>query len=76
MEFDGSLREGELHMDSVEMEMCGQPDTRKAAIRFENALTNSHTVENCAIHSSPSWGINGFRSKNLWFDNNIIWNSI
>jgi hypothetical protein len=76
MEFDGSFREGETHLDSVELQFMGQPDTEKAAIRFENALTHSHTIENCSIHNSKAFGLFGFRSMNLFIDNNVIWASV
>lgn len=41
-------------------------------MRFENALTKSHSVTNCAIHSSWAWGLNVLRSKNVNFDNNVL----
>jgi hypothetical protein len=70
---DGILRAGETRIDSVELDNCGQIDSANAAFRFENALTNSHEIRNSAIHSSHGWGLNVLRSKNLIFDNNVMW---
>jgi cell migration-inducing and hyaluronan-binding protein len=72
VENDGTLRAGELRMDSVELDNLGQADTEKAALRFEDALTFSHEVRNCGIHSSNGWGLNSLRSRNIVFDNNAM----
>lgn len=61
-------------MDSVEMYNCSQIDTRKAAIRFENAVTWNHEVRNSAFHNGLGWGANAFRTKNIIFDNNVWFN--
>jgi len=47
-------------------------DTRKAAIRFEEAITKFHEVRNCALHNGMGWAINAYRSKNIVFDNNVF----
>jgi len=73
MEEDGSFREGVTNLDSIEIQYGGQKDTRHAAIRFEGALAKSHSVRNSAIHEGPGWMVNGLRSKNLLFDNNVFW---
>jgi hypothetical protein len=41
-EFDGTIREGQTTLDSVEFRNMGQIDTRRAAIRFENAEGKRH----------------------------------
>jgi hypothetical protein len=73
MEADGTFKEGVTKMDSVEIQFGGQKDTRNAAIRFEGALTHSHSVKNSVVHEGPGWMVNALRSKNLNFDNNIFW---
>jgi len=30
-------------------------------------------VKNSVVHEGPGWMVNGLRSKNLLFDNNIFW---
>lgn len=73
MEEDGTFKEGLTILDSVEIVFCGQKDTENAAIRFENALTHSHSVKNSVVHDGPGWMLHGLRSKNLNFDNNVFW---
>jgi hypothetical protein len=73
MEIDGTFYEGRTNLDSVEIQYGGQKDTESAAIRFEGAIANSQNVKNCAVHEGPGWMLNGARSKNLNFDNNIFW---
>jgi len=73
MQFDGTFLEGETYLDSIEIQYGGQKDTRHAAIRFEGALSKKQNVKNCAIHEGPGWMVNGLRSKNLNFENNVFW---
>lgn len=73
MEADGTFREGETYLDSIEIQYGGQKDTRSAAIRFESCITKSHVVKNSAIHEGPGWLFHGQRSKNLKVDNNVFW---
>jgi len=49
---------GQLLLHNVEGENMGQIDTRKAAIRFEKALSWNHEVKGCAFHNSWGWGAN------------------
>jgi hypothetical protein len=42
-------------------------------LRFEGALTHSHSFTNGAIHDGPGWIVNALRSKNIKFDNNVFW---
>jgi hypothetical protein len=73
MEFDGTFREGQTYLDSVEIEYGGQKDTRSAAIRFEGAIAKKQVVINSVTHEGPGWMMNGVRSKNLKVDNNVFW---
>jgi hypothetical protein len=73
LEFDGTLRTGETHLDSVEIQYGGQKDTESAAIRFEAATTRSSSVKNSVVHEGPGWMVNGVRSKGMNFDNNVLW---
>jgi hypothetical protein len=75
MEEDGTFKEGRTNLDSVEIQFGGQKDTENAAIRFERALTHSHSVKNSVVHDGPGWMVNGVLSKNMNFDNNIFWGS-
>lgn len=73
MEIDGTFREGVTNLDSVEIQYGGQKDTRSAALRFEGTIAKTHNVKNSAVHEGPGWMVNGLRSKNLNFDNNVFW---
>lgn len=67
------MREGTTQIDSIEFENGGQIDTRKAAIRFENAIaTKLSFVRNSAFHNSMGWGMMAKRSKNIDIENNVF----
>jgi nitrous oxidase accessory protein NosD len=75
MELDGTMREGTTEIDSIEFENGGQKDTRKAAIRFENAIaTKKSFVRNSAFHNSWGWGLMAKRSKKIDIENNVFYN--
>ncbi len=75
MELDGTMREGTTEIDSIEFENGGQKDTRKAAIRFENAIaTKLSFVRNSAFHNSWGWGMMAKRSKNIDVEHNVFYN--
>jgi len=67
---------GKTSIDSVEIVYGGQANTRKAAIRFEKALTHSHEVINSVVRGGPGIGINADTSINMYFENNIVWDQI
>jgi len=71
-EFDGTIREGSTIVDAVEFKNMGQIDTRRAAIRFENAEGKRHQVSNCAVHHSNTWALNSLRSMNIIIENNVF----
>jgi hypothetical protein len=73
MEIDGTFREGRTYLDSIEIQYGGQKDTRSAGIRFENVIGYPQYVKNSVVHEGPGWMVNGVRSKNLNFDNNVFW---
>jgi hypothetical protein len=74
VEFDLTMRYGQLVLDHVEVFNCSQIDTYKSAIRFESAMTKVSTISNCAIHNGYSWAINVKRSNNVELKNNMIYN--
>ena len=60
MEGDGTMREGHLIMDHVQVENCSQKDTLKSAIRFDGAFGSSKTsssITNCAVHNGLARGL-------------------
>lgn len=76
MELDGEFRNGETHLDSVEVIHGGQNIYGVAAIRFEGAITNKHSVKNSSFHEGKGWIMNAVRSKNLNVDNNVFWGGV
>lgn len=71
-EYDDTVRSGQTIMDSIELDNMGQVDTRRAAIRFENAAEHSHSVSNCAVHNSLTWAVNVVRSAKVRLENNVF----
>ena len=75
MELDGTERQGTTEIDSIEFENGGQKDTRRAAVRFENAIaTKLSFVRNSAFHNSWGWGLMAKRSNNIDIENNVFYN--
>ena len=70
----GIERTALTQIDSIEIQNGSQIDTRKAAIRFENAIANKHFVSNSAFHNGMGWGFMAKRSKNIVLDNNVYFN--
>jgi hypothetical protein len=56
------------------MENCGQIDTERAALRFENTVKNIHSVKNSAFHSGLGMGFRAKSSKNIHVENNVWFN--
>jgi len=56
------------------MENCGQIDTERAAIRFENNVKKIHSISNSAFHSGLGMGFRAKNSKNLNIEDNIWFN--
>jgi hypothetical protein len=44
-------------MDNVQMYKVGQKQTYHAALRFDGAQTNTHSVTNSAIYDGEGWGL-------------------
>jgi len=61
-----------MFLDSVEIWNCSQTDSYKAALRFDNAATLYSQVTNSAIHNGNAWGVRVVSSKNILFENNVI----
>jgi len=61
-------------MDSVEISNCGQKDSTRAALRFDQAAAASSTISNSAIHTGLSRAITVKKSNSLKFLNNVFYN--
>lgn len=59
-------------MDNVEIYNCSHQDTYNAALHFESASANS-SVTNSSIHSGLGWGVYIETSKEINFDNNVMY---
>lgn len=46
-----------------------QENTEKAALRFEGAITNNHSVTNCVFHEGLGWGMNIKNAANVSVSN-------
>jgi hypothetical protein len=68
-----AFREGRTTLDSIEIQYGGQKNTRHGGIRFENCISNKQYVRNSVVHEGPGWMVNGLKSKDLNFDNNVFW---
>lgn len=58
------------------MENGSQIDSRRAAIRFEGALTWNHEVKGSSFHNGWGWGANAYQSQNIIFDDNVFFNFV
>lgn len=63
-------------MHNVEIYNCSQVDTQNAAIRFDGASLRDVPSEivGCSIHSGLGWGIFVHESKEIHFEDNLIYN--
>lgn len=57
IEIDGTIRNGQLIMDAVELYNCSQRNTFKSAIRFESVITEAHSITNSAIWGGLGWAL-------------------
>lgn len=64
-EESGVFREGELHLENVEIYNCSQRNTFKSAIRFEMVNTKTQVVRNTVVHGSRAWPLSAFYSSNI-----------
>ena len=81
MEGDGTMREGYLIMDNVQVYNCSQKDTFKSAIRFDGAYGSSNTsssITNCAVHNGLDWGLSILGSRNIKVHNShfVGWRAV
>jgi len=72
IEWDLTVRQGQLFMDNVEVYNASQANTEKAAIRFEGNTGLYSAVTNCAIHNGAAWGVHIKESANILFKDNIV----
>jgi hypothetical protein len=72
IEIDGTVRNGQLIMDSVELYNCSQGNTFKSAIRFEGVNTEAHSITNSAIWGNLGWGWSAMYSSHIFMQNNAI----
>lgn len=73
VEFDGTKRTGSMILDSVEVSRCGQENTIKACVRFENAkkATTSKIVDS-VLHDGDAEGLFIKSSNNITVEKTSI----
>lgn len=64
-ESSGAWRKGQIMFDNVEVRRCSQRNTYKAAIRFDNAMGGSSTIQNSVVHHSLAWSVSVQKSNNV-----------
>jgi hypothetical protein len=77
MEFsDGEIvfKYGQTIMDNVEVYNCSQMDTYDAAVGWYAATFLESSVTNSAIHNGLGWAVHIENSKNVVFENNVMFN--
>jgi cell migration-inducing and hyaluronan-binding protein len=77
MEFSNGeivFKYGQTLMDNVEIYNCSQQDSYDAAIGWNSAITLESSVTNSAIHNGLGWAVHIEQSKNVVFDNNVMFN--
>jgi len=53
----------------VEVYNCSQANTFNAAIRFDNAQTNYHEINNTVVHEGWAWSLAVVSSSNVFVKN-------
>ena len=69
--------QGELTLDGVMFERCGQRDAGKGAVdlRELNPSTTVQSITNSSIINSLGWSLGAYNSGGLTFNDNIVYNS-
>lgn len=75
-EEDGTMREGNTILDSVEIYNCSQYDTQKAALRFEGNFGRWSQISNSALHHGLGRGTEFIASANVILVNNTFFDFV
>jgi len=81
IEQDGTIREGSIIMDNVEVFNCSQKDKGNACLRFEGAVGSSKTwssISRSTFHHGQDWGLSIYKSENIKLEKNVFvgWRAI
>jgi hypothetical protein len=72
IEADLSTRSGRTIMDGVQIKDCSQPNTEKAALRFDSNNKAWSSVSNSAFDTGEGWAVNINAAANIQFNNNVV----
>ena len=77
LESNASPLQGNLVLDGVEIQNCGQRDTRKAAIdlNWVKQIYGTHSVKNCSFNNGQGWAINIEKAEGIEISNNVIYDA-
>ena len=70
--------QGHLHLDSVQIDRCGQPNTEKAAIQtrfLEEVSGQVNTISHSSVTDSQGQAVNLQNSKKVSFTDNVVYNA-
>jgi hypothetical protein len=69
--------QGNIRLEGVEFQNCGQKDTRKAAfdLNWTKKIRGTHSVNKCTFNNGQGWAVNIENSEGLSFTNNVIYNA-
>ena len=77
LERNSESLQGNLVLDGIEIQNCGQRDTRKAAIdlNWVKKVKGSHSITNSTFNNGQGWAVNMEKAEGLFFKNNVIYNA-
>eukprot|EP00898_Chlorokybus_atmophyticus_P004648 jgi/Chlat1/5184/Chrsp33S05041 len=68
-------RRGAVTLSYVEVSACGQGDTLRRALQFDDADDNKSEVQGCSFHDGFNSGIWVVNSVGVTLDNNVVYNN-
>ena len=77
LEADALPKQGNLKLVGIEIQNCGQRDSRKAAVNLRWVKQNkgSHMIHKCSFNNGQGWGINLDRAEAVTVSNNVLYNT-
>ena len=77
LEKNAELLQGNLVLEGVEIQNCGQRDTRKAAVdlNWVKKVKGSHTINKCSFNNGQGWAINLEKAQAVTISNNVIYDA-
>ena len=77
LEKDAQPLQGNLKLEGIEIQNCGQRDTRKAAVdlNWVKKIRGTHSVNKCSFNNGQGWALNMEKAEGLSFTNNVIYNA-